>query len=180
MKGNSHAVWSGTAGFGEDMPPLSESLGFLVRMVQLQSFQLFYRRLDGAGLSVGALTALGAIQANPGIRHGVLADALMIKRPNFTKLINALERAGYITRDAPCNDKRTTVLAVTRKGAAKLEAMRQTVLAYHEEMMAALSPSERDVLLDLLRRVSRQLQGLLDTVDTSEKSAKPRAAASVR
>jgi DNA-binding MarR family transcriptional regulator len=180
MKGNSHAVWSGTAGFGEDMPPLAESLGFLVRMVQLQSFQLFYRRLDGSGLSVGALTALGAIQANPGIRHGVLADALMIKRPNFTKLVNALERDGYIAREALPGDRRTTVLAITRKGVRKLEATRRAVLAYHAEMVAPLSLAERAALLRLLRRVSQQLQTLLEPGAAADKPAKPRAAASVR
>jgi DNA-binding MarR family transcriptional regulator len=180
MKGTSHAVWSGTDGFGDGMPPLSESLGFLVRIVQLQSFQLFYRRLEGSGLSVGALTTLGAIQANPGIRHGVLADALMIKRPNFTKLINALERDGYITRDALPGDRRTTVLAITRKGVRKLEATRQAVLAYHEEVVAPLSPAERAALLASLQRVSRHLQSQLESGDAADKPAKPRAAAAAR
>jgi len=156
------AVWMGKAGFGAEMPPLAESVGFLVRIIQLQSFQLFYRRFEAAGLSIGALTTLGAIHANPGIRHGVLADALMIKRPNFTKVINGLELEGLITREATRGDKRTTALLVTKKGLRKLEAMRAALLAYHEEMIAPLRPAERDVLLDLLQRLSRHLQSLLD------------------
>ena len=154
------AVWDGAAGF-EEMPPLSESIGFLVRIVQLQSFQLFYRRFAG-GLSVGALSTLGAIHANPGIRHGVLADALMIKRPNFTKVINGLEADGLIVREAPPGDKRTTALFITRKGVRKLDSMRHGILAHHAEMVADLSPAERDTLSDLLRRLSRHLQLLLD------------------
>jgi DNA-binding MarR family transcriptional regulator len=155
-------VWFGRAGSGNEMPPLAESVGFLIRIIQLQSFQLFYRRFEAAGLSLGALTTLGAIQANPGIRHGVLADALMIKRPNFTKVINGLESEGLLMREAPRGDKRTTALFVTKKGVRKLDAMRHAVLAYHEETVATLSSAERDTLLELLQRLSRHLQGLLD------------------
>jgi len=156
------AAWLGQAGFGADMPPLAESVGFLVRIIQLQTFQLFYRRFEATGLSIGALTTLGAIHANPGIRHGVLADALMIKRPNFTKVINGLELEGLITREATRGDKRTTALLVTKKGVRKLEAMRVALIAYHEEMVATLRPAERDALVDLLQRLSRHLQSLLD------------------
>jgi DNA-binding MarR family transcriptional regulator len=162
LKQKPSAVWAGKAGFGKDMPPLAESVGFLIRIIQLQSFQLFYRRFDAAGLSLGALTTLGAIHANPGIRHGVLADALMIKRPNFTKVINGLEEDGLITREAPRGDKRTTALFTTKKGVRKLETMRHAVLAYHEETVASLSAAERDTLLDLLQRLSRHLQSMLD------------------
>ena len=154
------AVWRGD--YGTDMPPLADSVGFLIRIIQLQSFQLFYRRFDASGLSLGALTTLGAIHANPGIRHGVLADALMIKRPNFTKVINGLELDGLITREAPPGDKRTTALFVTKKGVRKLESMRDAVIAHHEEMVAPLSAAERNTLLDLLQRLSRHLESRLD------------------
>jgi DNA-binding MarR family transcriptional regulator len=156
-------IWQADAGLDPEMPTLADSVGFLVRIIQLQSFQLFYRRLEGAGLSIGAMTTLGAIKANPGIRHGVLADALMIKRPNFTKVVNGLERAGLITREAAGSDRRTTALFITRKGVRKLEAMRAGILRYHEEMTAVLSPEERDLLLGLLHRLSEHLQALVDT-----------------
>lgn len=157
----SQSVWDGEAGF-EEMPPLAESVGFLVRIVQLQSFQLFYRRFDNSGLSIGALSTLGAIHANPGIRHGVLADALMIKRPNFTKVINGLEADGLIVREAPRGDKRTTALFITKKGVRKLDSMRHGIMAHHAEMVSDLTPAERDTLTHLLRRLSHHLQTLLD------------------
>jgi DNA-binding MarR family transcriptional regulator len=164
----SNPVWYGGARFGKGMPTLADSIGFLVRIIQLQTFQLFYRRFEGTGLSIGAMTTLGAIHANPGIRHGVLADALMIKRPNFTKVINGLERAGLITRQAPDRDKRTTSLFITRKGVRKLDAMRAEILHHHDEMTAVLSQAEREQLLDLLRRVSGNLQILLERAPAEE------------
>lgn len=167
--GNVKAVWFGKAGFGDDMPPLADSVGFLIRIVQLQSFQLFYRRFEGSGLSTGAMITLGAIHANPGIRHGILADALMIKRPNFTKVINGLERDGLISREAPRGDKRTTALFVTKKGVRKLESLREAILTHHEETVAPLSAAERETLLNLLRRLSDHLQGMLDKDTVSER-----------
>lgn len=166
---NPKAVWYANAGFGSEMPPLAESVGFLIRIVQLQSFQLFYRRFEGSGLSTGALITLGAIHANPGIRHGVLADALMIKRPNFTKVINGLERDGLISREAPRGDKRTTALFATRKGVRKLKSLRDSILAMHEETVAPLSAAERNMLLELLRRLSDHLKTLLERAPASER-----------
>jgi DNA-binding MarR family transcriptional regulator len=149
-----------------DEPGLAESVG-LVRIVQLQSFQLFYRRFEDTGLSLGALTTLGSIHANPGIRHGVLADALMIKRPNFTKVINRLQRAGYVIREAPKGDKRSTALFVTKKGLRKLAELKSAVVDHHRDLVKVLTPNEREVLLALLRKLSQHLQGLIGTAPIS-------------
>jgi DNA-binding MarR family transcriptional regulator len=146
-----------------DLSALAGSIGFMVRLVQLQSFQLFYRKFEQHGLSLGALTTLGAINANPGIRHGVLADALMIKRPNFTKVINKLEEEGLIARQAPDHDKRTTALHVTKKGLRMIEESFETITRYHREMVTTLSPEEQQTLLALLRKLSRHIKSLLGT-----------------
>ncbi len=147
----------------DDVPALAESVGFMVRIVQLQSFQLFYRRFEETGLSLGALTTLGSILANPGIRHGVLADSLMIKRPNFTKVINRLQRAGYVTREAPKGDKRSTALFVTKKGQRKLKETKAAIIDHHHDLVEVLTPEERVALLALLRKLSRHLQTLIGT-----------------
>jgi DNA-binding MarR family transcriptional regulator len=151
------AVWA-AAGAHADLSALGGSVGFMVRLVQLQSFQLFYRKFEQGGPSLGALSTLGAISANPGIRHGVLADALMIKRPNFTKVINRLEEDGLITREAPERDKRATALYPTRKGVRLLEERFATIRRYQETMVSALSPEEQETLLLLLRKLSKHLK----------------------
>jgi DNA-binding MarR family transcriptional regulator len=155
------AVWTSRGGFGTEMPTLAESVGFLVRVVQLQSFQLYYRKFEPSGISIGALTILGAIHANPGVRHGVLADALMVKRPNFTKVVNRLEETGLITREALASDKRSTTLHVTKKGLRKLNQMRAAIIRYHEEVASVLAPDERKILVTLLRKLSAHLRVLL-------------------
>ena len=149
------------AGERPDLSALGGSVGFMVRLVQLQSFQLFYRKFEQGGPSLGALSTLGAISANPGVRHGVLADALMIKRPNFTKVINRLEEDGLITRVAPDRDKRTTALYPTKKGIRVLEERYATIRRYQETMASGLSPEEQETLLTLLRKLSTHLKKLL-------------------
>jgi len=151
-----------------DLTALGGSIGFMVRLVQLQSFQLFYRQFEQGGPSLGALSTLGAIAANPGIRHGVLADALMVKRPNFTKVINRLEGDGLIVRAAPDSDKRTTALHATPKGLALLAERYDTVRRYQDMMVSVLSPDEQDTLLALLRKLSAHLKAQLGAASEQE------------
>lgn len=144
-----------------DLTQMAGSVGFIIRIVQLQLFQAFYQDFEGRGLSLGAMTTLSAIRANPGIRHGVLADALLIKRPNFTKVINRLERAGLIERHAPHSDKRATALYLTVKGRRKIDALSDMVRQHDERMTASLEPGEREALLELLRKMSSHLRNNL-------------------
>jgi MarR family transcriptional regulator, organic hydroperoxide resistance regulator len=160
-KASPPVLWRRAPGFAREMPPPAEAIGFLVRIVQLQFFQLFYRRFETAGISLGALIILGAIHANPGVRHGVLADSLMIKRPNFTKTINRLQAARLIARDAAPGDKRSTALFISKKGERKLQEMQAAILRHHQTIMAALSPEEEQTLLMLLRKLSSHLRLLL-------------------
>src|SRR5271155_774126 len=81
-----------------DLAALGDLTGFFVRMIQLRMFQMFHTRFEGTGISPGVLCALVAIGANPGVRAGVLGDALLIRRSNMTKLVDALERRGLVRR----------------------------------------------------------------------------------
>ena len=57
----------------------------------------------------------------PGIRHGVLADAMVVQRPNMTKLVGYLARNGLILRRASSEDGRSIALYITAKGLRLLE-----------------------------------------------------------
>jgi DNA-binding MarR family transcriptional regulator len=155
------SAWDADLAEGHDLPDVADSIGFMVRIVQLQSFQLFYRRFEDTGLSLGALTTLGYIQAHPGVRHGVLADALMIKRPNFTKVINRLQRGGYVIREAPKGDKRSTALFVTKKGVRKLDDLKTALIEHNHDLVDVLSADELASLLALLRKLSEHLRVLI-------------------
>ena len=71
-----------------DLSGVTRWVGPMLRIVQVRTFQNYYA--SDVGTSPGVLSSLTLIRDNPGIRHGVLADAMVVQRPNMTKLVGYL------------------------------------------------------------------------------------------
>lgn len=143
---------------GLDLSRLHNMTGFLVRIVQLQIFQHFFETFSGRGVTTGGYTALVAIHDNPGIQQGVLADCLLIKRSNMTKLINSLEARGLVERRVSLSDKRAVDLHVSPKGETLLGQIENDVARHDRDVTRALSSAERAQLLGYLSRISKDLR----------------------
>jgi DNA-binding MarR family transcriptional regulator len=141
-----------------DLSLLEGLIGFNIHILDLQVYQLFYERFGGSAMTPGILSTLLAIKANPGARHGALADALMIQRPNMTKLINGLERDGLVRRDPSREDRRSVVLNLTRAGEAAVATGLSELMAHEATAMAPLDADEQRLLQSLLRKLSDGLR----------------------
>lgn len=139
------------------MSVLGATMGFMVRVVQVQIFQAYYERFGKSGLTTGEFSALAAIRENPGVRQGALASAMMIKRSNMTKLVQSLERDGLIVRRAAEDDARSVNLDLTVKGHRTIEAALPDIEAFNRDVTNALSAPERQVLLGLLGKLHENL-----------------------
>ncbi len=133
--------------------PLSEALGFLLRLAQLKSFAGFFRSFEAEDIRPGELTVLMVLHENPGIRQGMLAKSLSIKRAHMTKMVRQMEDEGLILRRVPEDDKRAMELWLTEAGEARV-AVLAPILAEHETGAAAgLSLTETAELKRLLRKM---------------------------
>ncbi|WGW05694.1 MarR family winged helix-turn-helix transcriptional regulator [Tropicibacter oceani] len=132
--------------------PLSGSLGFLLRLSQLQSFADFFKGMEDQNIRPGEISVLMMIAQNPGVRQGVLASALMIKRAHMAKMIRAMEDAGIVTRTVPPDDRRAVELWLTDKGRARLDAVKAPFLANEARPHSALGHAEQEQLKSLLRK----------------------------
>lgn len=135
-----------------DLSVLQQMVGFHVHMFDLRQYQKFYDRFPGGLFTPAIFSTLTAIRQNPGVRHGALADALRIRRPNLTAMLNALQRAGYISRRPSAADKRSVALHLTERGERALAEMSQAMFALDREMTAGLSAPERKTMLALLQK----------------------------
>jgi DNA-binding MarR family transcriptional regulator len=131
---------------------LSESLGFLVRLQQLVSFQEFYTRFGNSDIRPGEISLLILIDENPGIRQGVLARRLLIKRAHMTKMVQAFEAAGLVKKSVPEDDKRGIKLHLTLKGQQHVSEMKPIFMKHEEAKRCNLSPRENAELKRLLRK----------------------------
>ncbi len=143
-----------------------QHVGFRMRIVQLQFFQLFYQVPEFKGLNPTDVTVLLAIDANPGVRPGQLTEALMIKRSNLSKLIVSIEDAGLITRRNSSSDKRTFGLHLTTRGQALAKKLSAAMLKHDQDAASGLSENERLITLGLLGKLSDDLRSRLAHMDT--------------
>tara|TARA_R100000789_G_scaffold79524_4_gene74770 strand:- start:9952 stop:10494 length:543 start_codon:yes stop_codon:yes gene_type:complete len=132
---------------------LSDSLGFLLRLAQLQSFADFFRAFEGEEVRPGEISVLMVLYENPGIRQGLLARALSIKRAHMTKMVRQMETDGLITRRVPEDDKRAMELRLTALGQARITALMPTFVDHESRDAGCLDGAEAAELKRLLRKL---------------------------
>lgn len=83
-----------------------------------------------------------------------LAGRLLLTASGVTRLLEGLERAGYVAKATCDSDQRVTYAVLTDEGQAKLAAASRSHLAAVDELFsAALSPGELETLVGLLDRL---------------------------
>ena len=101
----------------------------------------------------GALLSLSHAEGGR-MRRIDLADELMLTASGITRLLEGLERAGFVERGECASDRRVTYAVLTPAGREKLEAASQShlagVAAFFEERFSA---EEIEQLTSLLARL---------------------------
>jgi DNA-binding MarR family transcriptional regulator len=134
---------------------LEGTLGFTIRLCQLNVFDDFIDRLSGLDLRPAEFSILCLIADNPGCRASRIAEYLWIKRPNFVPLLSGLEHRKLVVRRRSATDGRFHDLFLTALG-RRVVAKAKSVVAEQEQYMAdRLGPRKRDELLNALSTVAR-------------------------
>jgi DNA-binding MarR family transcriptional regulator len=139
-------------------PVLPEYIGFHIRIVQMRVFREFYRTFEGSGVTPGMHTVLAIIRDNPGIRQRTLAELLMVREPNMTRMIQGLQGAELIAREVDKTDRRAFHLILTEKGRALMDGVQARMDSFEEKLLGGLDSKERKALRGYLERI-------LDAID---------------
>jgi DNA-binding MarR family transcriptional regulator len=135
-----------------DRGVLRGSLGYLLRLADVESLQRFSRVFDGTGVTPARLTALELVARNPGVKPAALAAAMAVERSNLVSLLRPLRERGWIGVEAGANG-REKALRATPAGTRALAGLRRR-LARHDALLAQrLSADERATLAALLARL---------------------------
>ena len=108
------------------------------------------RRHELAGLTPTQLAALATIGKTGPMRLGDLAAAEGIAPSTLTRLVTALEEAGYVRRYADPTDARASTLAITPRGHDALERIRTESTLMLTESLRLLTPAQRSALAEAL------------------------------
>lgn len=131
-------------------------LGYQLAQATITTTRVFTERVGQPfELRPVEFTILTLVHENPGVSARQLADALAVTPPNITMWIDKLERRGLIERERSTTDRRAQHIRTTPAGATLARQAVERVLEGEQAALAALSPAERAMLIELLHKAAR-------------------------
>jgi DNA-binding MarR family transcriptional regulator len=108
-------------------------------------------RLAPLGLTPAQSRALRVVSRDEEpLRMVDLAERLGVVPRSVTTLVDALEAAGLVRREADPSNRRSTLIRLTDSGRSLRVEMQQARRQAAEDLFAPLSEAQRDTLLELL------------------------------
>lgn len=112
--------------------------------------RLHHRRahglLEDIGLHRGQPPLLRALWEEEGLTHSELAERLQVRPPTITRMLQRMERAGFLERRQDAEDQRVSRVYLTEAGRAIRENLRQAEHQLEEEAFAGFTAEEREDL----------------------------------
>ena len=103
-------------------------------------------RDESLDLTSNQLSAMSVLLNNGDQLMGELAARELVQPPSMTRIVNELERQGYVERTCDLQDKRQARVSLTDSGRAILLANRKRRNDWLARRLAELTPDEREVL----------------------------------
>lgn len=145
-----------------DLTEPVQSLDHLLAQVSRLHHYRAHELLDGLGLFRGQPPLLYALWEKEGQTHRELAEKLQITPATITKMIQRMEKTGFVQRQPDASDQRVSRVYLTDAGRA-IRAQLETVWNQMEvEGFAGFNAEERVVLRSYLMRIRENLAQAVD------------------
>ena len=106
------------------------------------------------GLKVSHFSVLSVAASGVNPTQRELSEFLDLDPSQVVALVDVLERRGLVERLTDPRDRRSRLIAVTEEGHRVEQRGYELTQASDREVLAGLSPAERDQLRDLLTRIA--------------------------
>ena len=142
----SPSAWSGTS---IDVDRLRLVLLRLARKIRTSSVD----RITPSQLAV-----LATVSRNGRLTIGQIAESEHVKPPSVSKIVAALEAAGFLARESDPDDRRCAFITVTDSGAAYLDEVRVAGRTWLASQLADLGADDTDAVAAMLPVLERLLE----------------------
>jgi DNA-binding MarR family transcriptional regulator len=126
----------------------------------------FDARLRPFGFAMSHLPVLRALAGGDALSQAELAQAARVEQASMAETLARMVRDGIAQRAPNPDDRRASLVSLTRRSRARLPKARDALVEANAEAMAGLTDAEQALLRQLLERVVRNLEAL----DESEPS----------
>jgi len=113
--------------------------------------------MDDLGLYRGQGRALDVLWRNDGCTHGDLAQALSVQPATVSKMIQRMERSGFVARRADPKDQRVSRVFLTEAGRQVKQQVDARFDQLEREAIEGLSAQDVNALHQLLTRIRENL-----------------------
>lgn len=135
----------------QDSEDLYEALNQLVRVHQFRDRD----RICCYDVSVTQCYAVETLVKKGALRLQVLAEEMFLDKSTASRVIDTLERKGYVSRVEDDEDRRAVRIQATNVGRELYEKIRADLIAEERAMIENLSTEARQGALSLLRQITR-------------------------
>lgn len=150
-----------------------QGIGFLVSDVSRLMRRVYDRRVEPLGLTRAQWRVLVHLFRRDGVRQTELAGILEIEKPTLGRLVDQLEKKGWVARQVDPDDLRARRLVVSpeaRDLIVEMDSLAQTV---QDDALRGVSDQDAKRLADLLFAVKLNLLDVLANEQSDEKAEPP-------
>jgi len=116
-----------------------------------------HEQLEALGLHHGQPPLLRALWEQEGLTHTELAQLLQVRPATITRMLQRMERAGFVVRRPDAEDQRLSRVYLTVAGRAVRASLQQVILSMEARTFAGLTAEERATLRRYLLRIRENL-----------------------
>jgi MarR family 2-MHQ and catechol resistance regulon transcriptional repressor len=142
-----------------DTEELYDALEELLRVYQFRDRD----RICCFDVSVSQCYALDGLTRRGSMTLNELAAHLYLDKSTASRVVDALERKGYVTRLPHPTDGRASLLEVTAEGRGLVGKIRESILAEERQLLADFAPEIRQAMTLVLRRLARAAAQSVET-----------------
>jgi DNA-binding MarR family transcriptional regulator len=144
-----------TATTADDATPsrLREKPTWLLSQVSMHAHRLLTEELATAGSRGYHYRLLAALQEFGPASQARLGRRTGMDRSDVVAALNDLAGRGMVERSPDPADRRRNVITITPDGTAHFQRLDRLLAGVQDELLAPLSPAERELLTGLLTRV---------------------------
>lgn len=136
-----------------------ESLGYWIFTAAHAIETALNEELAPLGITHRQVQILGALAIQGEASQNELAEMLRIEPSGVVRLLDRMERAGWITRESDPEDRRRKIVRPTEKVGAVWKQIKTHGLRARERGLRGLTPEQVETTRDVLRRIRQNLMG---------------------
>ena len=143
----------------QDAQALYDALQDLIRVYQFRDRD----RICCHDLSVTQCYALDALVRRGGITVNELSAELYLDKSTASRVVDALERKGYLRRNSHPDDRRAVQLEVTKSGKSLFARIRRDIVEHEKSLIAGFDPKTRRAMTKLINQLAQAAAERIDT-----------------